>query len=138
MSVIVVDASVAVKWFLAESEADLALNVLSEGDPVAAPALLKVETAAAITRRHRMAGLTREQAQDRLARSAALFASASIVFVADDELLPRAAQIALDLCHPLQDCLYIACAERAGGELITVDQTLLQRSQSLFPFVRRL
>lgn len=56
----------------------------------------------------------------------------------DAQLLPRAEAIALDLKQALKDCLYIALAERVGGELITSDTTLLARAAPHFPFVKPL
>jgi len=48
---IVVDASVAVKWFFPEAGTAEAQQVLASGDRLAAPALIRVEVAAAIARK---------------------------------------------------------------------------------------
>lgn len=37
----------------------------------------------------------------------------------------RALEIALELRHTVYDCLYLACAERIGGVLITADVELV-------------
>jgi predicted nucleic acid-binding protein len=42
-----------------------------------------------------------------------------------EALIDRAIDIALHLGHPIYDCLYLACAERAGVRLVTADQKLL-------------
>lgn len=134
---VVVDASVAAKWFLEEANDAAAVAILRATVPMA-PALLRVETAAAITRRFRMQGLSRSAAEARLADAQALYRSSGIVFIPDASLLSRASAIALDLAYPLQDCLYIACAERVRGDLVTVDPKLIARAQPHFPFVKAL
>ncbi len=137
-SQIVLDASVAAKWFLTEAGADKATDILEGGASVAAPALIAVEIAAAITRRHRVGELPEAQAELRLAEARDLFGSTAIVLVDDIALLPRASEIAIALKHPLQDCLYIACAEKLGVDLITADPKFLERAAPQFPFVRSL
>ena len=39
----------------------------------------------------------------------------------DDDLIERAMQIALELAHPVYDCLYLACAEGTASTLVTSD-----------------
>lgn len=53
----------------------------------------------------------------------------------DEIIIERAGEIALQIFHPLQDCLYIACAEHVDADLVTTDATLLKRAAA-FPFVR--
>jgi predicted nucleic acid-binding protein len=48
-----------------------------------------------------------------------------VVLHRSETLVDRAIDIALRLRHPIYDCLYLACAERAGGRLVTLDQKLL-------------
>lgn len=138
MSLIVVDASVAVKWFLTEHDSIAATMVLNGADDLLGPELLVVETAAAIARRFRTGGIDEAYAQRLLADAHAAFKLRSITLVPDVSLLPRAEEIAIFLHHALQDCLYIACAETAGAELVTSDATLAQRAAARFPFVRTL
>jgi predicted nucleic acid-binding protein len=45
---------------------------------------------------------------------------------ADD--LEAAAKLALELQHPLPDCLYLAVAERLGVALITADRAFARRA----------
>jgi predicted nucleic acid-binding protein len=46
-----------------------------------------------------------------------------------DSLIERAAVMALDLRHPVYDCLYLACAERCGARLVTADRRLITTVQ---------
>ena len=39
-----------------------------------------------------------------------------------DEHIDRAAQIAVEIDHPVYDCLYVACAEATASALITADR----------------
>ena len=50
MGLIVVDASVAVKWALKEADSEAAAALLDDDDPLLAPELLRIEGASAITR----------------------------------------------------------------------------------------
>lgn len=47
---IVVDASVAVKWFIPTADSDQAIALLRSGQKLIAPELIRVEVAAALTR----------------------------------------------------------------------------------------
>ncbi len=136
MSLIVVDASVAVKWFLTEQDSVAATMVLNGADDLLGPELLVVETAAAIVRRFRTEDIDETYARHLLADAHAAFKLRSITLMPDASLLPRAEEIAISLRHALQDCLYIACAESAGAELVTSDATLARRAAARFPFVR--
>ena len=44
----------------------------------------------------------------------------------DDALERRALGIALELAHPVDDCVYLALAERMGRTLVTADGRLLR------------
>jgi len=131
----VADASVAVKWFLNEADTPRAMALLNRGAELCAPQLLRVEIAAAIVRRFRTGGLDLDDARERLAEAAAAASEPRISFWSDSDLLPRACAIALQIKHPLQDCVYLACAEHVGGELVTADATLFKRAQPHFNFV---
>jgi predicted nucleic acid-binding protein len=138
MSILVVDASVAAKWFLAEDESAKAELILASAHELAAPALLRVEVTAAIVRRFRNSGIDETDAQRKLEHAHRFLVEPAFRFDENDVLLTRAAEIALKLRHALQDCIYIACAERHGVELVTADASLLKRAAPLFPFVRSL
>lgn len=138
MSGIVVDASVAAKWFLTEENSNAATRLLHLEHALLGPELLMVETAAAIVRQFRKGGLAAEPAARLLADVHGLFSARSVTLVSDSALLPRAESIAIQLRHPLQDCLYVACAESAGAELVTTDAALIKRAAPQFPFVRSL
>ena len=43
------------------------------------------------------------------------------------DLIERAMQIAMEIEHPVYDCLYLACAERTESELATADRNLVNK-----------
>ena len=48
----------------------------------------------------------------------------AVVFLPIADLIERAAQLAVQISHPVYDCLYLACAEATDSMLITADQNL--------------
>ena len=46
------------------------------------------------------------------------------------------ASLALDLGHPLKDCIYLALAMKIGCELLTSDLRLAAKGQPLWPKIR--
>ena len=118
---LVVDASVALKWVVEEegSEAALALK----GRDLAAPSLLRIEAALALRTLAARKAIAPAAALDLLG----LLQEAPMALVEpDDALEQRALEIALDLGHPVYDCIYLALAERTGRRLVTADGRLLR------------
>ena len=120
-AVLVVDASVALKWVVEEegSEAALALK----GRDLAAPSLLRVEAANALRTLAAREAIAPAAALDLLS----LLQEAPMDLVEpDDALERRALAIALELGHPVYDCVYLALAERMGRRLVTADSRFLR------------
>ncbi len=51
----------------------------------------------------------------------------AVVFLPIADLIERAAQLAVQINHPVYDCLYLACAEATDSILITADQRLEEK-----------
>ncbi|MDI3461813.1 MAG: hypothetical protein OJF50_000634 [Nitrospira sp.] len=68
----VVDASIAVKWFVEERGSTAARTVLSKGETLLAPDLILVETSNTAWKKVRRKEMTREQGEA-MVRAAALF-----------------------------------------------------------------
>lgn len=117
---LVVDASVAVKWFFREPGHAKARALLDSGELLIAPSLLLIEVANAAWKRHRRGEVARDIVQEIVLLTAKPFSE----LVAIEALAPRAATLALDLDHPIYDCLYLALAAREGIHFITADQKL--------------
>ena len=45
--------------------------------------------------------------------------------VDETPVMPRALRLAVDLEHPIYDCIYLALAEQVGDELLTADRRFL-------------
>jgi predicted nucleic acid-binding protein len=121
--IFVVDASVAVKWFIQEPDRPAARRLLEPKSRLIAPDLIVAEVASAMWKRV-MAG-------DGDARQAPLTAASLPRFFA--RLMPlaplaaRAVEIAAELRHPVYDCFYLALTESEDATLITADRRLIDR-----------
>jgi predicted nucleic acid-binding protein len=120
---VVVDASVAIKWFILEPEREAARRLLASRDRLLAPELVVAEVANALWKR----GVSGEaDVQQAPATAAALPRFFGRLF-ALAPLAGRALAIANDLGHPVYDCFYLALAERENAQLVTADRRLIAR-----------
>ena len=120
-ALLVVDASVAIKWFVNEDGSEAALAL--QGRDLAAPALLRIEAANVLRTLVARKATTSEEA---LALFALLQAAPVTLVDSDDALEARALELALVLGHPVYDCVYLALAERMGRTLVTADGRFLK------------
>lgn len=125
---IVVDASVAVKWFAPEPDEAAARAVLQSDRELLAPALARVEVATALARK----GLRREMPLDVCFAALDLWrrtlTTDRLMMVPDELDLEAGCRLAMDLEHPLPDCLYLALALRLGAPLVTADRRFAARA----------
>lgn len=126
--ILVVDASVAVKWFVAENLHDEAHEVLDHGDALRAPDFIATEIANIVWKKSIRKEISREQAQ-RIVKEFTEIPDYIPAFHPLADLVERALDLALILAHPVYGCLYIACAEAAGGVLVTADEGLCNAVQ---------
>ena len=117
---IVVDASVAAKWFIREVGREEALKVLDAAERHA-PDLIVAEIANVACKKAIQGEVTHDQARFICASVRHYFS----VLHSGEALVSRAIGIALQLGHPIYDCFYLACADRIGSRLVTVDRRLL-------------
>ncbi|MGH6920411.1 MAG: type II toxin-antitoxin system VapC family toxin [Geminicoccaceae bacterium] len=117
---LVVDASVAAKWFIEEAGRAQAIRLLDVTDRQA-PDLLLVEVANVVWKK----ALRGEVSETQAGFICASIAHCFDVLHSSDSLIERAIVVAIDLQHPVYDCLYLACAERAGARLATADRRLI-------------
>jgi predicted nucleic acid-binding protein len=122
---LVVDASVAVKWLIYERESDDAEAL--QGRDMAAPALLRVEVANVLRTLVARGTVGLAEASELFG----WFQAAPVAIVEhDDALEARALAIALEIGHPVYDCLYLALGERMGRTLVTADARFLTAVRS--------
>ena len=118
----VVDAGVAVKWFVEERGSAVARTVLSKGETLLAPDLILVEMSNTAWKKVRRKEMTWEQGE-------AMVRALPFYFdrlVQSEALVVRAYALANHLNHPMYDCLYLALAELEDVDLITDDEGLVK------------
>ncbi len=121
---LVVDASVAFKWFLAdEPDAAKALAIVQDGTALIAPDILIAEVCNAAWRSARLGRIS----QDQVKEIAAILPRFFDLLVGAAALARRAVALAEALDHPVHDCLYVALAETRQAKLITADTRLLAK-----------
>lgn len=113
---IVIDASVALKWVLDEDDSLLA-RALAER-PLAAPDLLWSECANGLWRWVRTGALSAQIARERFAA----LRRAPVALTSAELLLERALGLAIEIDHPIYDCLYLALALTRGQQVVSADR----------------
>ncbi len=122
MSGYVVDASVAIKWFIPEIHSEVALQTRRLRDRLHVPAFMTLELGNVIVKKIRRGELTREDGKTILKELRHL----PLQRHADERLFPAAYELALDTRQSLYDCLYLALAEAVDGRMITADLRFYQ------------
>ncbi|MEQ1931636.1 MAG: type II toxin-antitoxin system VapC family toxin [Parvularculaceae bacterium] len=126
MSGAVVDASVAVKWFVKHDLTDRARRAFERYDLIA-PSLILAEIGNAMWKYHRAGVASRE-------KLAAVFEGAEFQYFRtepiDEALSARALALAADLDHPVYDCYYLALSRSFGAPIISDDRRLLSKASS--------
>ena len=120
---VVVDASVAVKWFVPEPLSNQAEHLLGGGDALFAPDFLLIEFGNIVWKKVRLGELARDDGD------AALVAlrNGPVGLIGTPPLLERALHLAHEIEHPLYDCLYLATAEAVGATVATADRRFFDR-----------
>jgi predicted nucleic acid-binding protein len=135
--VIVVDASLVVKWFLPEPESDAAAQLLLENSPITGPDLLAIEVHATLVRGANMVKLNRREAETAIQRFQAMLASGEVGLISTmPPQIAKAAALALDLGHPLKDCIYLALAIEMACPLVTCDTKFAAKVRGVYAGVR--
>jgi predicted nucleic acid-binding protein len=137
---IVIDASVAAKWLLPEAGSQEAVALQEGPDELFGPDLIRLEVAAAITRRVRAKDqpLPPNEAIRRCAAWFRLLDRATISLLPESEVIEPAIRLAAELRHPLQDCMYLAAARQLDCPIITADRPLFERARPAYPRITML
>lgn len=112
---LIVDASVAVKWFLVEDGSGRAREIAD--DDVSAPDLILLEVFNAVRKRAKRGDISSEQVDGVLP----VMRSVLTRLVPIDGLIGEASRLAQDCDHPIYDCVYLALARRSAVPLVTAD-----------------
>ncbi|MEO7716994.1 MAG: type II toxin-antitoxin system VapC family toxin [Capsulimonas sp.] len=119
ISPVVVDASVAVKWFLPEIHSSHAAHLL-DGRPLLVPDLIYAEIGNIFWKRVRNGDITEAQSQMLLTTFLAM--PLSVFPIA--ELTPAAVAIANQTGRSVYDSIYLALAIRESAPMVTADLRL--------------
>ncbi len=129
---IVVDACVALKWFLPEEGSAQALDLFRNSEALIAPDVIRSEVAGAVTKRVRRGELTDAEARQILAMWLDALKEGVIQTVYSLEDLREAGNLSLQLNHGLADCLYIALSRRTGARLVTADERMVSKTLQIY------
>jgi predicted nucleic acid-binding protein len=136
---IVVDASVAAKWFLPEVGSAAAIELQEGPDKLIAPELIRLEVAGSITRRVRAdkkeERLSPEVALGRCSKWFRLLDQATISLIPEAELLDKAVKLSVEIKHTLQDCMYLAVAQERNARLVTADRPFRDRAIGFYKHI---
>ena len=122
MSVLVIDASIAVKWVVEEDGTPEALAIRQKARLIA-PDLLIAESANILWKKVQRRELVKQEA----------LIAARLLQGADIELLPMrslcetATRISIEVNHPAYDCLYLALAVEKQCRFVTTDDRFLKK-----------
>jgi len=115
---LIIDASVALKWLIRETDSDAAIALLDLGDLIV-PDLIFSEIANAIWKKRRRGELAAVPAQ--------LAVLTSLLRVEPTPALAsRAVEMAVELDHTAYDCIYLALAETLDDHVVTADQRFVR------------
>jgi predicted nucleic acid-binding protein len=136
--VIVVDASIAVKWFLPEVGSDAASALLMADDvELVGPDLLAIEVCATLVRGANMVKANRADAAKKLAKFKSMLDMGAVNLIrSPPELMHQAASRAIDIGHPLKDCIYLALAMELECELVTCDARFAEKAKGVWERVQ--
>jgi len=136
MTSLVVDASVAAKWFLPEPGAEAALRLLNGRRRLIAPDLIHAELGNIAWKLHTREVLSAEEATEMIEH----FLSMPLEIHETAPLLPQALQIAITTRRNVYDSLYLALAVEQNATVLTADQrwTNALKTTPLARFIRLL
>ena len=117
---IVLDASVALKFLLPEADSALALRLLESRAALVAPDILPLELAAAVAKYHRRRLITLDEARDVTAAAG----RPAVDLHPSQPLLASAFELSLLLGHGVHGCLYLVLARGLSAPLVTADRRM--------------
>jgi predicted nucleic acid-binding protein len=133
MSLYVIDAGVAAKWFIEEPDSEQAKKLLTNYfrwiDDLIAPDLIIAEVANVLWKRAARGDLTAKEAKDSLTDLLSL----NVPLISSALLASKALVLAQDHQRSVYDCLYLTLALERGCSCITSDERLHNAIGQVFP-----
>jgi predicted nucleic acid-binding protein len=118
MSLLVVDASVGLKWFIPEVQSAAARRLRASGNELHVPSLFDLEFASILWKKIRRSELSRPEADVILAKLLSL----PLTRHPDAGLIASAFDFADRTGQTVYDCIYLALALQLAGRFVTADQ----------------
>jgi predicted nucleic acid-binding protein len=119
----IVDASVAVKWFVAETDSLVADELSASNHRLFAPRLILTEVANTFVRKA-MAGLMSAAEAGVYLRSLPHYLDGILPV---EELIESALESACAIRHPIYDLIYLEAARRRDAQLLTADRRFIAK-----------
>jgi predicted nucleic acid-binding protein len=116
----VIDASIGFKWVVPEEGSAEAVRLL-ENSNLLVPTLFHAEVGNALWKKVRRNEIAFEPLLPFFSNLPEL-----VQTVAEAPFVARAAELAVELDHPIYDCVYLATAEALEDELLTADLRFLR------------
>ncbi len=126
MKIFVVDASVAVKWFIPEIYYEAALQLRNSEYELHVPKFMLLEIGNVLCKKQRQTELTREES----ALILKLLQSLPLHWHSDDIIFNQAVTIASETQRSLYDCMYLSLAILLDGLLVTADRKFYEALQN--------
>lgn len=128
---IIIDASIAVKWFLPEGLSQAATGLLTCNKKLLAPSILLNEVTSAIAKASRLERVKPEEAMDMITRWVGMLDRHIISLIDTKEIFDKAVCLCLELKHPFHDCFYLAAALQFNTSLATTDKRLIEQANKI-------
>jgi predicted nucleic acid-binding protein len=123
---VVVDASIAFKWLVTEADSEAAVSLLQNHN-IVAPDILLAECRNAALTHVRRGIISLEQARQAERDLEAL----QLRTLHSTPFLTQAFTLALELSHPIYDCIYLAAAMATERVFVTADERFTTKVQGL-------
>ena len=132
---IVVDSSVAIKWFVVEPYSDEARKILDEYKAgeinLLAPDLINAEVGNIVWKKHRLQALNVEEAREIIDT----FENITFTFTSCADLLNKAYVLAIAHERTVYDMMYVALSQKENCQFVTADERMVNAIGSHFPKV---
>jgi len=122
---LIVDASVVIKWFVVEPLHAEARHIYTYQRDIVAPDFVLVEVANVAWKKVQRQEIGTEQAYEIVN----LAFEALPGFIRSSDVLSQAAKFAIELAHPVYDCLYLACIGGPQDMLVTGDRRFFNKAK---------
>ena len=122
---LVVDASVAVMWFVPEPHSTTAKEILSRDGTLHAPDLFRAEVVSVLCRKIQIDELNADEGREALNA----FMQLPVQFHPTADLLVPAFEIALESRQYVYDCVYLILAAQLNIRMVTADRRFYKAIQ---------